>query len=425
MTGIIPDFLRGMVTNVGTLLIMAALIQPKKSGIRGLLVLVPVFVINAGIDIYCYTSAGFKELSWLDLIIFTVFCFAIKPFFQDTMKQWLFAYISTQNVNLGIMIVSFVLSRYLPYPVYANTLIRLILFAVLFVVFLYVIRPVYRQSMEHWTIFLVVAAIICFCYVIVFLSSDNIKQMLMEHKVPLMLLVLVATTAYFSLFYTLNIMSRTYRLQEDNLKYQSRQQLMQLSISNLEQQLQVLDEKSEMERREAHDRRNYQNTILELIRTGEIAEAERLLTPRVQEPVSMEVFCENRTVNAVISNMIRQAKEQQIEIDRKLDIPKKLPVDDIEFAMVVANLLENAIHSVDRNNRKIRFVCRFVGTQLALEIVNHYTGSVLLNKEGYPVSTRSGHGIGTKNVVAFAQKHNAQLIYEAADGVFRVRMLIG
>lgn len=425
MTEIFPDLLRAIVTNIGNIAILATMIQPKKRGLVGLIPLMSVVVINTGIDIYCYLISNFLILSWMDFVLFTLLCFAIKPFYQDTMKQWLFSYISTLNMNLGITIASFIISRYLPYPIYTHTLIRLICFAILFAVFLFLIQPIYRQSTEPWAIFLVVSAVICLSYVIVFLSSSDIKQTLWNQRVPLMLLTMVATTAYFSLFYTLNIISKSYRLKQENLNFQSRQELMQLSMANLEQQLQLMDERAERERREAHDRRNYQNTILELIQTGEIAEAKRLLTPRSQVSEQTEFYCENRTVNAVISNMVRLASEGQIEIDQKLNIPKKLPVDDIEFAMVVANLLENAIQSVDPDNPKIRFVCRFAGTQLILEIVNHYVGTVLFNKEGYPITNRSGHGIGTKNVIAFAQKHNAQLIYKASDGIFRVRMLIG
>ena len=36
----------------------------------------------------------------------------------------------------------------------------------------------------------------------------------------------------------------------------------------------------------------------------------------------------------------------------------------------------------------------------------------------------SGHDAGIKSVLAFAQKQNGEVLYQIADGVFRVRMLV-
>jgi len=61
-----------------------------------------------------------------------VLCFAVRTLFKDTFMQWLFSYITVQNIDI-VIILSFDGSRHLPYPFYANSLLRAILFYLLIV----------------------------------------------------------------------------------------------------------------------------------------------------------------------------------------------------------------------------------------------------------------------------------------------------
>lgn len=95
--------------------------------------------------------------------------------------------------------------------------------------------------------------------------------------------------------------------------------------------------------------------------------------------------------------------------------------------MALSNLLENAIHGCGYLtagiNKYLRFDCRCVG-RLALEISNPCAGNIRLDENGRPCSPREGHGVGTKSVLAFAVKYNAELFYRIEDGIFTVRMLV-
>ena len=132
-------------------------------------------------------------------------------------------------------------------------------------------------------------------------------------------------------------------------------------------------------------------------------------------------------VNAAVCYYATMASEKGISCDIKLNIPKKLSLDGLELAMVVSNLLENAIHGVesltDENARKIQFTAIYTG-QLLLEIENSYTGKIKTNEDGIPLSEKKGHGIGTQSIVSFAKKWNAELDYIISDKTFKVQMMI-
>lgn len=157
-------------------------------------------------------------LSPIDIILFAVLCFAVRPLFRDTFMQWLFSYITVQNISDIVIILSFILSRRLPYLAYANSIIRLALFLVFYVVLKYWVRPLYRKVVEHWNVFFYVtfAIYLAFGYYSVF--TDDIVATLTEQRIPLLLLIAVVLTSYGSIFYSMKILSQEVALREENLK---------------------------------------------------------------------------------------------------------------------------------------------------------------------------------------------------------------
>ena len=138
-------------------------------------------------------------------------------------------------------------------------------------------------------------------------------------------------------------------------------------------------------------------------------------------------YCANPAVNAAVCHYAGIAQQAGITTEISLDIAADLDVDMLELSMVVANLMENAIHGCGKlaQDRKpyIRFICRSVG-RLLLEIENPCSDDATLDENGYPVTRREGHGIGSRSVVAFAKKNDAELLYRIENGVFRVRLLV-
>jgi len=121
------------------------------------------------------------------------------------------------------------------------------------------------------------------------------------------------------------------------------------------------------------------------------------------------------------------AEQKGLLTNVRLAIPAQLPFDSLELALVVANLLENAIQGVsllpEERRGLIKLSCHQVG-RLLLEISNPCMETVTLGPDGFPYSVQEGHGIGTKSIAAFAAKHDAELLYRILDGQFSVRLLI-
>ncbi len=342
--------------------------------------------------------------------------------------QWLFSYITVQNISDAVIILSFVGSRHLPYPAYVNSLLRAILFGAFLLVLSRYVRPLYRQAVEHWTAYFAVALGIYITFNYYVLSADDIIVMLTEQAIPLILVIFIGLAAYSSIFLSLKNLQREFWVKEENRKMQAEREYLQLASGNMVQRLELMEEVAAQNSRAAHDRRHFNNVLLELLEQKKSGEAVDLLINQNQTSHKIsKIYCENPAVNAAVSHYARLAEQAGISTEIELDIPRDLTVDSLEFSMVVSNLLENAIQAcgrlTDGINPYLRFTCRSVG-RLLLEMENPCAEGIVLDENGYPAASETGHGIGSRSVVAFAKKYDGELLYKIENGVFRVRILV-
>lgn len=260
------------------------------------------------------------------------------------------------------------------------------------------------------------------------LSSDDIVATLTEQAVPLLLVIFIGLAAYSSIFLSLKNLQREYQVKEENQKMQAEREYLQLAAGNMSERLKMMEEVSVQNSRAAHDRRHFNNMILEFLENGENQEAAILLRRQNQTaPKMSRVYCENSVVNAAVCHYVNFAEQSGIPIEIELEIPRELHVDSLELSMVVSNLLENAIQAClmksGNDGKFIHFICRNVG-RLLLEMENSCGVDTALDEDGYPVTYEEGHGIGSKSVIAFARKYDGELIYSIENGMFQVRLLV-
>jgi signal transduction histidine kinase len=196
----------------------------------------------------------------------------------------------------------------------------------------------------------------------------------------------------------------------------------------MSRQLELMDEVSAQNSRAAHDRRHFNNVLLELLEQGKTGEAYTLLESHNQVvPKISKIYCENHAVNAAVCHYASLAERAGIPMEITLDIPGDVNVDVLELTMVVANLMENAIQACERLQQNqasfLRFNCQNVG-RLLLEMENPCGEGSVLDESGYPVAYEKEHGIGSKSIIAFAKKYDGELLYKIENGVFQVRMLV-
>ena len=428
MKALLPDLLRAGVSTVANVLLMITLLQPKYSKKVTLLTLLGILSADFGTAVYCYLSGNLTLLAKLDIVLFAVLCFAVRPMFKDNFMQWLFSYLTVQNISEAVVVLSFLGSRNLPYPVYANTLLRVLLFGAFLLVLSHYMRPLYRQAVEHWAEYFAVALGINLAFGYYVMFSDDIVNTLTKQAVPLLLIIFIGFASYGSILLSLKNLQREFGVKQENQRIQAERDYLQLAAGGMSRRLQLMEEVSAQNSRISHDQRHFNNVLLELLAQGKTGEATALLRSQNKAVrVDDKVYCENPTVNAAVCHYAALAQQAGIEVQAALDIPAGLAVDSLELSMVVSNLMENAIHACEKlpggQKRYLRFTARPVG-RLLLEMENPCPADTALGNDGLPVAQKKNHGVGSKSVIAFANQYGGELLYQIKAGVFRVRLLV-
>lgn len=241
------------------------------------------------------------------------------------------------------------------------------------------------------------------------------------------LLVIVNIAVFVILEKYTDLMKHEMELVQDKAKLESDASLMEIAAKNMKERLQLTESSMQKDRIMRHDRRHFEALLYQLLEEGNIEEAKKYLAERLaMEPQPVMKYCENTTVNAAISHYMACAKMENIAMTVSANIPSGLSVNELELAIVISNLLENAINAcrkLPEKDRYLKLTAKYK-IQLLLEIENSCDRKVALDEDGYPFSKDENHGIGTRSVLAFVNKTDSEICYLAEGTRFRVRMIL-
>lgn len=428
MNELIPELLRAAISTTMNVVIMLSLLQPKYGKKVTRLAMLGIVTLDFGTALYCYLSSNLTMLARIDLVLFAVLCFAVRPLFKETFMQWLFSYITVQNISDIVIISSFIGSRHLPYPPYANSVLRILLFLVFYYLLKYRVRPLYLQLVEHWNVFFYVALAVYAAFGYYSLFSEDIVATLTEQAVPLMLIIAVTLTAYMSIFHSMKVLSHEAALREENLKLQNSKQLLRQSAQSMVHRIALMDESAKQMSIVNHDHKHLNNTLQELLERGKTEEALSMLKDRQSYNFKMASmpYCENAAANAAIGYYAALARREDINCDIRTQIPNEAKYDSLELSMVLSNLMENAVNAcipLPKEENRYIYLTVICDEQLIIETENSYEKEIEFDEDGYPTSENEGHGIGTKSILAFAKHYDGEVIYKITDGIFNVRII--
>lgn len=181
-----------------------------------------------------------------------------------------------------------------------------------------------------------------------------------------------------------------------------------------------------------HDMRHKDSLLIELIHSHKYKEAEGILYHDIEHLSQKQVvtYCDNVIINSVLCSMEQKAKGMKIVLHIKSAIPEQQKIDDYELAMLIANLIENALYAVQKlkeEERIVEFMMKNrTGDCFLLEVKNLCDKQVKFSKEsGLPISEQgAGHGFGMISVQEFVKKYQAEFDCYVEEREFVVRILI-
>lgn len=220
--------------------------------------------------------------------------------------------------------------------------------------------------------------------------------------------------------------SRSRTQLEETVKYAGR------SLTAQKKQFDTLAAHMDETRRARHDLRQHLAAVQSYIdHDDKKGLAEYIAVYKDRLPAdTMEYFCANGVVNAVISYYAAQARDAGTSFAAKVTYPKNYPVSDTDIIVLLGNLLENAVEACKRDSADTKFIKLRVkqkGQSTLLVMVDNSCVSTVTFEDGTPLSSkREGVGIGVASVREIAARYNGVARFEQKDSVFyaSVRLML-
>lgn len=176
-----------------------------------------------------------------------------------------------------------------------------------------------------------------------------------------------------------------------------------------------------------HDMRHFSMMIDSLLDQKEYAEI-KSITGHINEVMNenrVKRYSDNLIVNTVLLQLTDMAESFAVRLHLDVQVSKQLPVNEYEFAMVLANLLENAIINVKHMDPEKRYVnskIHCTDKVLLIDMENECDQEIHFDSiTGLPKSKRGkGHGLGMQSVQVFCDKLNGAIDCYCENGQFRI-----
>lgn len=204
---------------------------------------------------------------------------------------------------------------------------------------------------------------------------------------------------------------------------------LSMLLESANQQLSALQATQEQAAVYRHDMRHHLALIGGYLADGDSQKAEEYvrLTQKDIDVITPNRYCENNTINMILSSFAAKAKNRGVVLVVEVGLPQSLSISETELCAMLSNGLENAIEAAaqvdDEKFRKVRISCQTHKGKLLIFIENSFTGKVVM-QNALPQSLREGHGFGVKSMAMIAEKYNGYFSFEAKDEIFTLRIVL-
>lgn len=245
--------------------------------------------------------------------------------------------------------------------------------------------------------------------------QGRIIQIYIVVNFVLLFLLLLFYTMFYLIASTLN---RNQRLRQEN-QFLSMQQTQ---YDNLRTSI-------EETRKARHDMRHHFDALISLASRKEWDRLEKYLSDvRGNIPSTEMNLCENAIVDGVAGHYGLMYRKHNIPFVFELDLPKELPVPEVDLCVVLSNLLENALEASLNTAPERRYIKAQAylhsDNMLLLTVENVFDGTVKEKNGIFLSSKRKGEGIGIQSVSHIAEKSGGYCRFTQSDNIFYANVIL-
>ena len=177
-----------------------------------------------------------------------------------------------------------------------------------------------------------------------------------------------------------------------------------------------------------HDFHHHLQALKGQLEAGEVDRALAYIEQLDNQLMNVDTLLKtgNVSLDAILSAKIAQAKAENIAVTVKANVQDALTISDLEFSIIIVNLLDNAIEACRTvtGERFIRIFISMKGTMLYFSMLN--AAGAKKKKTGSLFATHKDgvHGFGLRRAEAILEEHGGWVKYNSEDGAFTSEFLV-
>lgn len=206
------------------------------------------------------------------------------------------------------------------------------------------------------------------------------------------------------------------------------QRSLNLQLTQSVREIRALRESQALASRYRHDLRHHLQYVSACLDSGQTRQAREYIASicRQVEAQTVQRYCENETVNLILSSFAGQAERQGIAMEIQGSLPDTLRIADTDLCVVLSNALENALRAclpLARAGQHCTVQVQFHQWQerLFLQVSNPFAGEVRF-RDGLPVTDTPGHGLGVQSICAIVERYGGVYSFLVEQDLFFLRL---
>lgn len=167
------------------------------------------------------------------------------------------------------------------------------------------------------------------------------------------------------------------------------------------------------------------------VQPGQVSDVLERASQLLSRPVSLQ--CDHPVVNALMISKAEECDRLSIALSLGVDIPRDVPVANVDLCALFSNLLDNAIHACAKVDgyRYVRVRGRVIAGQLVVDVENSCVdcgamGEGTFSRVGTArPNVRAAHGWGLEILDDLVRRYDGEMSIETSAGVFRTSIMLG
>lgn len=222
-------------------------------------------------------------------------------------------------------------------------------------------------------------------------------------------------------------------LYEKIIRFMNNEKEKQMAIQKnayYEKQLDLMDFSLKSTRSLRHDMKNHLATIYTSLNNGYVEQAQKYIEDVMNVyKTNNGIASGNFAIDSILNFKNQEANQNGVDIVFDIDIPSNISIKPYDAAIILGNLLDNAIEAVVKSDvidKKINCNIKFNKGVLLIDIKNSFDGNIL-HKGNEFITTKSDkkmHGLGLKNVKASVEKYNGSIDIDHNNDTYEVDIML-